>query len=80
MSDRRIRDGLLAQPKFTSCGDGPTLMTIREVAAELRCSERHVCDLRRQGYLKTFCHGKKMLRFHRSSLHRYIESLSMGGV
>jgi hypothetical protein len=55
-------------------------MTIREVAAELRCSERHVCDLRSQGYLKTFCHGKKMLRFHRSSVLGYIESFSMGGV
>lgn len=51
---------------------GP-LMTIEEVAEYLRCSVRHVHNLKRRGYLKFFNHGKKMLRFHRSSVEDYIK-------
>ena len=49
------------------------LMTIDEVASELNCSIRHVNNLKRRGCLKFFSHGKKMVRFHRSSLERYVE-------
>lgn len=49
------------------------LMTIEEVASELNCSVRHVNNLKRRGCLKFFSHGKKMVRFHRSSLERYVE-------
>ena len=70
MSKRALRTppvGLTASPK----NSGP-LMTTKEVAEDLRCSVRHVHNLKRRGYLKFFTHGKKMLRFHRSSVERYI--------
>lgn len=60
--------GLVASPRTS----GP-LMTIEEVAEYLRCSVRHVHNLKRRGYLKFFNHGKKMLRFHRSAVEGYIE-------
>ena len=60
--------GLAASPRTS----GP-LMTIEEVAEYLRCSVRHVHNLKRRGYLKFFNHGKKMLRFHRSAVEGYIE-------
>jgi excisionase family DNA binding protein len=74
MSKRAPRNppvGLTGSPK----NSGP-LMTIEEVAEYLRCSVRHVHNLKRRGYLKFFKHGGKMLRFHRSSVERYIEERS----
>jgi len=55
------------------------LMTIDEVAAELRCSVRHIHNLMRRGHLKFFRHGGKMVRIHRTSVERYIAEWSMGG-
>lgn len=56
--------------------DRSDLMTIDEVAQMLRCSIRHVNNLRRKGYLRFFRHGAKMVRIRRSSVERYIEEWS----
>lgn len=54
----------------------PELLTIEEVAEMLRCSVRHVTNLKRRGYLRFLRHGGKMVRFHRKSVEQYIERWS----
>jgi len=57
----------------------PSLMTIDEVASELRCSVRHIHNLMRRGHLRFLRHGGKMVRIHRASVEHYIAEWSMGG-
>lgn len=50
------------------------LLTVTEVAKELRLSEEHVRVLVRQGKLTTVRLGERGIRFRRQDLHEFIES------
>lgn len=50
------------------------LLTVTEVAKELRLSEEHVRVLVRQGKLTTVRLGERGIRFRRQDLNEFVES------
>lgn len=50
------------------------LLTVRDVAKELQCSERHVYNLIKNGHLNARRLGRKMLRVDQSDLEAFIEA------